>query len=57
MNGLLVLVSLLFLLQSVTNIVLIIFIRKWIGTSKQSKVNLNNIFEGLANEHIQSKDL
>lgn len=57
MNGLLVLVSLLFLLQSVTNIVLIIFIRKWIGTSKQSKVNLSNIFEGLANEHIQSKDL
>lgn len=57
MNGLLVLVSLLFLLQSFTNIVLIIFIRKWIGTSKQSKVNLNNIFEGLANEHIQSKDL
>lgn len=56
MNGLLVLVSLLFLLQSVTNIVLIIFIRKWIGTSKQSKVNLNNIFEGLVNEHIQSKD-
>lgn len=57
MNGFLVLVSLLFLLQSVTNIVLIIFIRKWICTSKQSKVNLNNIFEGLANEHIQSKDL
>lgn len=56
MNGLLVLVSLLFLLQTVTNIVLIIFIKKWIGTSKQSKVNLNNIFEGLVNEHIQSKD-
>ena len=56
MNGMLVLVSLLFLLQSVTNFVLIVFIKKWISVSKQSKVNLNNIFEGLANEHIQSKD-
>lgn len=56
MNGLLVLVFLLFLLQSVTNILLIVFIKKLMNVSKQSKVNLNNIFEGLANEHIQFKD-
>lgn len=53
MNGLLVLVSLLFLLQAITNILLIVFIKKWMSVSKQSKVNLNNIFEGLSNEHIQ----
>lgn len=56
MTGLMFFVSVLFLLQSLTNIVLILFIKKWIGVSKQSKVNLDNIFEGFANEHIQSKD-
>ena len=56
MTGLMFFVSVLFLLQSVTNIVLILFIKKSIGVSKQSKVNLNNIFEDLVNEHIQPKD-
>lgn len=56
MNGLLILVSFLFLLQSVTNILLIYFIRKWIARSKKGFVNLSNIFEGLNDEHIQSEN-
>lgn len=56
MTGLLIIVSLLFLLQSVTNIVLIHFIRKWIARNKKGFVNLSNIFEGVKDEHIQSKD-
>lgn len=56
MNGLLILVSFLFLLQSVTNILLIHFIRKWIARSKKGFVNLSNIFEGLNDEYIQSEN-
>lgn len=56
MNGLLVLFSFLFLLQSVTNIVLIVFIKKLIISVKHSKININNIFGGFSHEHFQSKN-
>lgn len=56
MNALLAVVSVLFLLQSVTNILLIHFIRKWIARNKKGFVNLSNIFEGLNDEHIQSEN-
>ena len=57
MTGVLVIVSLLFLLQVVTNIVVIVSIGKLIKSNKQSKVNLNHIFEGFVNESVKSKDI
>lgn len=57
MTGVLVIVSLLFLLQVVTNIVVIVSISKLIKFNKQSKVNLNHIFEGFVNESVKSKDI
>ena len=57
MTGILIFVSLLFLLQVVTNIVVIVSIGKLIKLNNQSKVNLNHIFEGFVNESIKSKDI
>lgn len=56
MTGVLIIVSLLFLFQVVTNIVVIVTIGKLIKLNKQSKVNLNHIFEGFFNESIKSKN-
>lgn len=52
MNGLLIIVSLLFLLQSITNIVHIHLIRKLISRNKKGFVNLSNFFEGVKDESI-----
>lgn len=57
MTGVLVIVSLLFLLQVATNIVVIVSIGKLIKLNKQSKVNLNHIFEGFVNESTEPKNL
>lgn len=56
MTGVLLIVSLFFLLQIVTNILLIVSIGKMTKLNKQSSVNLNHIFEGFVNESIKSKD-
>lgn len=57
MTGIMVFVSILFLLQIVTNIVVIASIGKLIKLNKHSKVNLNNIFEVFFNESVKSKNL
>lgn len=56
MNGLIYFLMFSFLLQSFTNITLILFIKKWMSANKQVKFNLNHIFEEFTDEHIQSQD-
>ena len=57
MTGILLFVCFLFLLQVVTNIVVIVSISKSIKLNKQSKVNLNHIFEGFVDESIKSQHI
>lgn len=52
MNGLIAFLILSFLLQVVTNIVLIVLMKRFIKLSKNNSVNLSNIFEVTKDEHI-----
>ena len=52
MNVLLIVVSILFVIQVLTNVVLIRLIRKLIKGFKLRNVNFNEIMEQIKNEHI-----
>ena len=52
MNILLIVVSILFVIQVLTNVVLIRVIRKLIKGFKLRNVNFNEIMEQIKNEHI-----
>ena len=52
MTAILIFCSLLFMLQIASNIVLIIFFKKFTDVSKRSVLNLDKLFEDISDEHI-----